>query len=328
MKAVSIVLFLTLGSVGQQSTFRSEANVVLVPALVKDASGRPLYGLVVKDFSIKDDGVDQTVRLDEAAQSEPVSLVVAVQRGRSARFEYERMKGLSAMLDPILTSPEAKVAIVAFDDDVELVHDFTSDSFSIRGGLQQILSKRLDRWTPQPGEGGAAIFDAVSYSLKLLNRRPIKRQRVLLLISETRDHGSHYAKINDVIAAMSNTNASVFALTFSPAKTNVLDTLRGNNNDRWKPVPDLLYPVQEVAQGLRKNAAKEITSLTGGEYATFTSGKGFDARLTEFTNHLHSRYLLSFEPKNPHPGLHHLQVAVKAQQVTVLARSTYWARGS
>jgi hypothetical protein len=48
--------------------------------------------------------------------------------------------------------------------------------------------------------------------------------------------------------------------------------------------------------------------------------------MVDFTNHLHSRYLLSFQPSDPHPGLH--QIRVRLQQpngATVLARGSYWA---
>ncbi|SPF35201.1 hypothetical protein SBA1_140092 [Candidatus Sulfotelmatobacter kueseliae] len=44
---------------------------------------------------------------------------------------------------------------------------------------------------------------------------------------------------------------------------------------------------------------------------------------------MHSRYLLSFAPKNPQPGLHQIRVRLKdASDATVLARSSYWAEGS
>ena len=71
----------------EEPTFRTQSNVVLVPALVRDKAGEAVYGLQAKDFIIEDDGVAQTVHLDEAAESEPVSLVVAVQCGRRADFE-------------------------------------------------------------------------------------------------------------------------------------------------------------------------------------------------------------------------------------------------
>jgi len=51
--------------------------------------------------------------------------------------------------------------------------------------------------------------------------------------------------------------------------------------------------------------------------------------MNDFTNHLHSRYLLSFAPKDPHPGLHQLQVRLKdPSKGTVLARTSYWAEGT
>ena len=42
----------------------------------------------------------------------------------------------------------------------------------------------------------------------------------------------------------------------------------------------------------------------------FLSAKTFDARLNDFSNHLHSRYLLSFQPARPKSGLHQLTVAL------------------
>ena len=58
---------------------------------------------------------------------------------------------------------------------------------------------------------------------------------MLLLISETRDHGSHFAKIDDVVTLIGNSNATVYTLAFSPTLSNILDTERGNNEDEMKP---------------------------------------------------------------------------------------------
>jgi hypothetical protein len=80
---------------------------------------------------------------------------------------------------------------------------------------------------------------------------------------------------------------------------------------------------------MRKNTTKAIAAQSGGEYQMFYSAKGFDARMNEFSNHLHSRYLLSFQPVRPKPGLHQLTVKLnKPGESTVLARSSYWAHGT
>ncbi len=321
-----LIAFLRLAPAQEQPTFRTQSNVVLVPALVRDKSGEIVYGLEAKDFIIEDDGVPQTVHLDEAAESQPLSMVVAVQCGRRADFELPRMQGLASMLEPVMEQPQAKIAIVAFDSQVHPIENFTSNSDAVDRGLRSL----------QPGDGGAAILDAVSYSVKMLDGVPANRKRALLLISETRDHGSHSANIDDVIRAIGNSNTVVYTLAFSPAKSNLLDTLRGNNNPdlhpeqtEMKDSPDLLAPFVMAAQAMRKNTAKAIAAQSGGEYQMFDSAKGFDARMTDFSNHLNNRYLLSFQPSKPHPGLHQLTVRLKEPGgATILARSSYWARQS
>ena len=320
--AKSFVAFVSLFLVGaafaQEATIRSQSNVVLVPALVKDARGHAVYGLQAQDFIVEDSGVVQAVHLDEAAEAQPVSLVIAIQSGRQAYREFPRIRGLSSMIQPILDQEGTLAAVVEFDSSIQLSQDFTGD--------QRLVGNTLR--TMQPGDGGAAILDAVKYSLNLLDQQPAGRQRVLLLVSETRDHGSHSAKIDDVVAAVGETNTTVYTLAFSPALSNVLDTGRGNNKDEMNAGSDLLAPLILIRQAMKKNVPKAISSMTGGEYASFESQNGFETRMLDFTNHLHSRYLLSFQPQDPHPGLHELRVRLRdIGKGEVLARGSYWANG-
>jgi VWFA-related protein len=294
----------------------------MVPTLVRDHSRSTIYGLTAADFVIEDDGVPQQVHLVEAAESQPASIVVVLQLGRRADYELPRMQGLASMLSPLLEAGHANAAIVTFDSRVQEIQNFNGDPAVTMRNLNEL----------SPGDGGAAIVDAVGYGLKILDTTPNDRQRVLLLVSETRDHGSR-AKPEDVLREIGSSNTVVYALTFSPSKSNVLDTLRGNNNPDLHPEetevhegPDLLAPLVLTAQAMRKNVAKAITSMTGGEDAQFSSGKAFDRDMTEFSNHLYARYLLSFAASKPHPGLHQLRVRLKQpNDASVLARSNYWA---
>jgi VWFA-related protein len=320
-----LVLLLALLSGGaaaglpQETTFHSQSNVVVIPALVKNAKGEIVYGLGAKDFVVEDDGVEQAAHLDERAEGQAVSMVVAIQRGGRANYEFPRIRGLSAMLDPMVDAGLGRVAIVEFDSRVQLVQDFSSNSEKIAENLKEL----------QAGDGGSVIVDAVDYSVKLLERAPKERQRVLLLISETRDHGSHEAKIEDVVAEIGQSSTAVYALAFSPSRSNVLDTMRGNNVEEMHPSPDLLAPLIMAAEAMKKNTPKTVASMTGGEYEMFATRKNFEARMIDFTNHLHSRYLLSIEPKSPHPGLHQIKVRLRDPgDGTVLARSSYWAAGA
>ena len=79
--AVLLALALAASSSAQEPTFRARSNVVTVPVLVRDEHGQAVYGLNAADFLVQDDGVAQTVKMDEAADSEPISMVVALQTG-------------------------------------------------------------------------------------------------------------------------------------------------------------------------------------------------------------------------------------------------------
>ena len=104
-----LVLLLLSGiAVPQETTLRSQSNVVLVPALVKDQQGGIVYSLQVKDFIVEDDGVEQPVRLDEAPEGQPISLVVAIQRGRRAYAEFPRMQGLKSVRGRPVSAPEGR----------------------------------------------------------------------------------------------------------------------------------------------------------------------------------------------------------------------------
>jgi VWA domain-containing protein len=108
------------------------------------------------------------------------------------------------MLSPLFEFGAARIALVEFDSQAELTRNFTNREAVIDSDLSNL----------QPGNDGAAILDAVSYSIQLLRNQPEDRQRVLLLISETRDYGSK-GKIEDAVAAVGQANAMMYALAFS-----------------------------------------------------------------------------------------------------------------
>jgi VWFA-related protein len=314
---LAFILFVSV-ALPQETTLRSQSNVVLIPALVKDREGGIVYGLQAKDFLVEDDGVEQAARLDEAPEGQPISLVVAIQRGGRAAYEFPRMQGLKSMLDPLFALGTARVAVVEFDSQVEITRNFTRDATLVEDDLRNL----------QPGGEGAAILDAIDSSINLLKQEPEERLRILLLISETRDHGSH-VKIEDAVAAIGQSNAVMYALAFSPALSNILDTGRGTNKNEMHQGIDFLSLLYMTAQAMKKNVPSTIAAMTGGEYELFATKKKFEVRMNDFTNHLHSRYLLSFAPKNPHPGLHQIRVRLRdAADDSVLARTSYWAEGT
>jgi len=208
----------------------------------------------------------------------------------------------------------SEAAFVSFDSKPQVVVPFTRDAERLGHELKRI----------EPGDGGAAILDTVGYSVKLLEDRPKDYRRVLLLISETRDHGSHDVDAKRLVEEIGTSNTLVLSVTFSPSKALFLHDLTRNAEEA--PGPDLLAPLLMAVQAVRKNVAREIALMSGGEYAPFTTERGFEDRVQEVAKHARNRYLLSFRPTDNTPGLHQLDVRLTRNLgARVVARTSYWA---
>lgn len=84
-----------------------------------------------------------------------------------------------------------------------------------------------------------------------------------------------------------------------------------------------------TADSLERNVPATITRLTGGEYFKLGSERHLEADLTAIGNHMPNRYVLSFHPQAPHPGLHVLTLkAPDYSGLEITARTSYWAEAA
>jgi VWFA-related protein len=81
-----------------------------------------------------------------------------------------------------------------------------------------------------------------------------------------------------------------------------------------------------ASNALRRNVPETVARLTGGEYFKLTDAKSLERSLETISNHLPNRYILTFHPQSPHPGLHAIALRVPTYaNLAVTARSGYWA---
>lgn len=293
--------------------FRVNTSVVLVPTLVEDSSGEIIYGLKPGDFTLLDNGVRQKVNVDEEMDTAPVSLVVCVQRSRDAALEFNKFAHLGPLLQLFTGGNQGEAALVVFDSKPVYLESFSPDTSNIERDLQNLSE----------GDGGAAILDAASFSVNLLEQRPADHRRVLLLISETRDHGSRHVNIPQLVERIGTSNTLVFSVSFSPSRAEAMYHAKGRGGDS---ADGLLGPVLMAMNAMRRNVPQSLAEMTGGEYQPFAREKAFEDRIAEAATHARNRYLLSFHPSNPTPGLHTLDIKLTQNYAArVVARSSYWA---
>jgi len=293
-------------------TLRVSANEVLVPTLVEKSGGGVVYGLKTRDFVLEDNGVPQKIRVQEEMDTAPVALVVAVEQGGVSVLEFDKLAKLGPLLDLFLSDGRGQAALVGFDSKPHLIRDFTHSSEQVNEAL-----KHLD-----PGNGGDAILDTVSYAVDLLQTQPKEYRRVLLLISEERDHGSKHTKPAQLIEKIGGSDVLVLSVSFSPAKAELLHDMKDSGDDRTMSMISSLFM---VVQAFKKNVSKEVAHMSGGEYNTFTGEKGFEKRVVASAQRARNRYLITFSPTDPTPGLHSIKVRLAQDYgAHVVARANYW----
>lgn len=212
------------------STLTSSSTLVLVPALVRDASGALVYTLQASDFVLADDGAPQKLTLEEDTGGEPLALVVDLEVGGAGTREFDKLGALPPMLESLFGNFPRRVAVVGFDSEPALVQPFTGD---LDVAAKAILSltpgctrqNHFDDCTgPHPvhdrslGDNGAAILDSLAFSVDLLRRWSPGVRRAILLISETLDRGSKIG-LEGAVRAIGDSNTAIYSVAFSTGKS-------------------------------------------------------------------------------------------------------------
>jgi VWFA-related protein len=305
-------------------TLHANSTLVLVPTRVITPSGDLVHSLQASDFDLTDNGIPQTVSVEEDLH-DPLAVVVLLQIGGSAPRQYPNFKGLGTMLEYALGSSPYWVSLVTFDSKPEDRWPFSHNAANLRAAFEQ----------PTTGDSGAAVLDAVEYGLDWFEDQHPRGRRILLLISD--EHFPHPAEqARRVIRRLSETNTTVYSLNYSADATWLKDQFTKPRvpNPPYFFAPDrplisgtfnLAAPLMAALGAMQANASAEIATLSGGVSLPFGNRKSLEQQMTVFANDLANRYLLSFVPKAASEGLHSIRVAVPQQpELKVTARSAYW----
>jgi len=299
---------------GETANLRVTTTEVLVPTLVEKRGGGIVYGLKAQDFVLEDNGAPQKIKVQEEMDTAPVALVVAVELGGVSVLEFDKLAKLGPLLDVFLSDPRSEVALVGFDSVPHLIEDYTHAGDEVNAQLRQL----------EPGDGGAAILDTVNYGVTLLETQPKDFRRVLLLISEARDHGSKHTKIVDLIKKIGESDVLVLSVEFSPALAELGHDVK--TSDPGDRTMNMMSALVMLVEAFKKNVAKEVATMSGGEYTTFVGDKKFEARVLGAAKDARNRYLITFSPSDATPGLHAIKVRTAEDYgARVVARANYWA---
>ena len=305
-----------LVATAQERPFRTEIRVVQVPVTVTDAKGANVDGLKARDFLVLDNGAQKAATLDTFGTGmAPISLVIAVQTSGIAKPALAKVRRIGSMIQPLVIGRRGEAAVVTFDDEINWRLDFSSNADAIQKALRSLEIPSSTQSKPQ-----ARLLDTVIDTADLMKDR--KGRRVLLLISETRDRGSH-AHLDEAVRAVEREGVEVYAATYSAAGT----TWTANPDDLPPPSgTDYMAVFTEMFRLGKTNHTLALVQATGGSDYGFLRERGVEKAIETLGVDVHSQYILSFPAAGAEKGMHRIDVSLPNRtDVRIRARRAWFA---
>lgn len=325
----------------QTSTIRIDTDLVSVDVLVTDRQGA-LYGgqLGPDDFVVYEDGKRQKITNFSAAEV-PFNLVLLMDTSGSTRDELTMMQQAARrFLDEL--RPHDRVAIVQFNQEVELIKDLTADRQRLERGLEQLR-----------GGSGTSFYDAVQLCVDEVLRKTEGRSAIVALTDGVDSFGS--GTYDKLLPRLERNGASLYFLQLDTAEYTEKRMLLDCNDpqhfrfsrkqlrkyfDQYVKNGSLVHYTDhcklERMEKLQINRRlyeaandelREMAAKTGGRVYPVKTLQELDPTYKQIAAELRTQFSLAYYPSNEkHDGKwRKLRVEINKPGLTVRARPGYRA---
>ncbi len=319
---------------------RVPVRVVEAPVTVIDKHGDYVDGLQPQDFKLYDNDKEQNIHVDVSFQ--PISMVIAIQASDQIEGILPKINKVGSLIQPMLIGDQGEAAVLAFDHRFRVMQDFTSDSAKIETAIKKIT----------PGSRTSRLTDAVDESVRMLRSRPANRRRILLIISEVRDHGSE-GKVRDTLMDVQVNNVSVYGVDISrmmagltsppvpprpdtlppamtplpnePSTPTTVWQATGGQGNSMQFMPILVEIFKDSKAIFIDNPVEVYAKGSGGDQVSFAKQRGLEDAIHNIGREIHSQYIITYHPNNlQEGGFHQIEVDVNRAAVKVRTRPGYW----
>ncbi|MBP6704149.1 MAG: VWA domain-containing protein, partial [Vicinamibacteria bacterium] len=154
-------------------TFGTGIEVINLTVTVTDAQGRLVPGLERDAFSVFEDGVKQELALFNKDRL-PLSVVLLMDSSASMEDKVTPARAAAKRFVSTLV-PEDRARVVAFNNRIDVLQDFTNDKAKLNDGIDRLLPS-----------GATALHNAFYISIKDLQKEKqqgagARRQAIILL---------------------------------------------------------------------------------------------------------------------------------------------------
>jgi VWFA-related protein len=157
--------------------FKKQVEEVVVHATVVDDSGHLIMNLPKEDFTIFENGQQQTMT-SFRHEDIPVAMGIIIDNSGSMREKREKVN--KAALNLVRSSnPRDQVFVVNFNDEYYLDQPFTNKISKLQEALEKVEAR-----------GGTALYDALVASVDYMKEQARLQKRVLFVVTDGEDNAS------------------------------------------------------------------------------------------------------------------------------------------
>jgi VWFA-related protein len=318
--------------VGEGDVVRVDTTLVTVPVSVLDRLGRFVPNLKRDDFTVFENGVEQSINYFEPAEM-PFTVALLLDTSPSTHFHLSEIKEAAIEFAKKLR-PQDRVLIVSFNEEVLLLTEATNDQNTIEAVVEENANTG----------NSTRLYDAVDLTIReRLNK--IKGRKAIVLFTDGVDTSSQQATYNSTLAEVEELDALIYPIQYDTtdylramqnagSTVTVVTKKRGpfgttTSQQTYNAPLNGGLPLPGTRQEDYDRADRYLHTL-----ADKTAGRLYVANDTEqlaqafarIAEELRRQYSLGYYPKSDSgdgSGRRHISVKVRQPNLVVKARDSY-----
>ncbi len=296
----------------QAPVIRMDVELVNITCSVRDRNGRLIPNLTKDDFTVKEDGKSQAVKVFSRDTDLPLTLGLLVDVSPSQKRLIDIEKDAAARFFEQVLRPKDLAFLISFGSEAELLQDLTGSPKLLKAGLNDLrLSGATGGIHPGPvptmsQPRGTILYDAVYLAVTDRLRGQAGR-KAIVVITDGIDQGSRI-KPADALRATHLADTVVYEISyFDPAAYGGGWGYGGGGGDLEK-----------------------IVKETGGRVFKVSKKRPLAEIFRQIQEELRSQYTLGYTPPpnaaGDAVGFRKIEVKTRDNEMKVQARKGYFAR--
>ena len=268
-----------------QSGTRPHANAAggVMVGVVARRDDKKTNPVTSREVSVYDNGIEQAIR-NFTPDPSPAKIALLVDNSLTIRADVDKLEQAAREFAYEIYEGD-KLLIVGYDEQAEIVSDWTDDAKSIESSLKLFRKK-----------GQPHLFDAIRAVVEEALRPQQSQKRIIVVISDGLDRGSK-ATFEQTLAELQSENIMVYAVQ-------AVDRTRGAIR---RDVPKPKVVIDKLAEG------------TGGQIFSIDEPSAAAKAICDELRQ--NRYTLSYVPSSAPYGQARSLLIVGNEGITVRAKS-------